>query len=107
MAIVYSLNDMNMTTEQLCFTKFDDVATAEYNECFYLPKMCFSTKNNDIISHIDIGIKNLNKAIYSITLGPKCVATANDIKQVLVQCGILENYKDNSIFINKSASTYR
>ena len=69
--------------------------------------MQYTTRPNDIISHIEVGIKNIKAAINHIIIGPRSNLTKNDIKHILISNGIISNINDNTIKITKSESSYR
>lgn len=67
----------------------------------------YIVKNQDLVSHIEIGIDAMAKSLSSITIGPKSKLTVVDLKLYLISQGILKNFSDNSIKIYTSGSPYR
>ncbi len=67
----------------------------------------FITKNDLLVSYIEIYLHNIKNAISKIIIGPKSKCTIRDIKQFLIFHGLLDNLDDNSIEVIKSESSYR
>ena len=59
--------------------------------------------NSSLVSHIDLGIKNFEDVIQSITIGPKSKLTEADIELILRYYDVY----NESIKIEKSAASYR
>lgn len=91
------MNGMVPSQEELYFkeTKFDVV---DYS---------FTPKNNTLVSHIELKIKDMKSAIASVTIGPKSNLTALDVKLFLVSLGLLDDVKDESIKVSRSSTSYR
>ena len=105
--IIFTINDSTANHKLLNFEYFDKIKSENYNKCFETPVMRFTAKKNDIVSHIEVGIKDLRSAINSITIGPKSNLTESDIKQLLIVNGLLKDNNDNGIIVNRSISSYR
>lgn len=86
--IIYAMDDHFTSNKILNFDKFDSVATDTYKKHFDTPTIEYAVKDDRIVPHIEIGIKNLSNAINSITLGPKCNTTEGDIRHILVRFGL-------------------
>lgn len=67
----------------------------------------YIVKNQDLVSHIEIGIDAMAQCLSSITIGPKSKLKAVDLKLYLISQGILKDFSDDSIKIYTSGSTYR
>lgn len=67
----------------------------------------YIVKNQDLVSHIEIGFDSMAKCLSSITIGPKSKLTVVDLKLYLISQGILKNFSDNSIKIYTSGNPYR
>lgn len=91
------MNGMVPSQEELYFkeTKFDVV---DYS---------FTQKNNTLVSHIELKIKDMKSAIASVTIGPKSNLTELDVKLFLVSLGLLHDVKDESIKVSRSSASYR
>lgn len=91
------MKGMVPSQEELYFkeTKFDVV---DYS---------FTPKNNTLVSHIELKIKDMKSAIASVTIGPKSNLTALDVKLFLVSLGLLDDVKDESIKVSRSSASYR
>ena len=91
------MNGMVPSQEELYFqeTKFDVV---DYS---------FTPKNNTLVSHIELKIKDMKSAIASVTIGPKSNLTELDVKLFLVSLGLLHDVKDESIKVSRSSASYR
>lgn len=67
----------------------------------------FVAKNNTLISHIELKIKEMKSAIVSVTIGPKSNLTELDVKLFLVSLGLLHDVNDESIKVSRSSASYR
>ena len=74
---------------------------------FKLQKKSFYTRGNQIVSFVPFEIQNMSMAIKSVCIGPKSKVSINDIRNVLVQSGVLKNIDDDSIEITVSKSSYQ
>jgi len=79
--------------------KFSDILT--------LDKYGFIQKNQTLVSHIELGLPKIKRAIHSITIGPKAKVTPFDIRLYLMSIGLLESIDDMSIEIHRSKISYR
>ena len=77
------------------------------NKRFDIVDYSFVTKNNTLVSHIELEIKDMKSAIASITIGPKSNLTVLDVKLFLISLGLLENIEDESITVSQSSASYR
>ncbi len=105
--IICSMNDYSVTYDMLTFKDYDLVISEKFKTNFTIPKIDYIAKETDIISHIEIGIKNISAAINSIVLGPKCTATENDIRHILLRFGVIKTFDSQEIEIIRSESSYR
>ena len=105
--IIYSMDDFGITKDELNFDKFSFECSEIYLENFCKPTIDYIAKDNDIIPHIEVKIKNLNKAIDRIVIGPKCALTENDIRHILLKDNIIRTFNDKSIKICRSDSSYK
>lgn len=67
----------------------------------------FAHKNGKLVSHVELGIPQLEKFIDTIIIGPKSELTQEDILLFLINEGMLKNAEDKSIKIVKSSASYR
>lgn len=67
----------------------------------------FTPKNNTLVSHIELKIKDMKSAIASVTIGPKSNLTELDVKLFLISLGLLSDVKDESIKVLRSSASYR
>lgn len=105
--IIYLMNDYLITSDMLNFKNFDSISSEKYKNNFTIPKIDYTVRETDILSHIEIGIKDISKAINSIILGPKCTATEKDIQHLLLRFGLLSSFDSQDIKILRSDSSYR
>jgi len=71
---------------------------------FYLSELKFESKNNKLISYIDLNFENcINTFIKEIIIGPKSHLTASDIRQFL----FYNDFDIGKITIRKSKGIYR
>jgi hypothetical protein len=78
-----------------------------FSKSISFSKYGYVTKNNDLVSHMELGITNLNVCISSITIGPKSNLTPMELKLYLISKGYLKNALDKSISVHLSEATYR
>lgn len=105
--VIFESNDSYAKKELLDFSLFSKVADENYHAWFEIPQFKYTTRIDDIVSHIEVGIKDMRSAINSIIIGPKSKLTEMDIKILLISKGIIDNMKDKSILIKKSEASYR
>ena len=105
--IIYSMEDLGITRNDLCFDNFDSFCSKRFLENFCKPNIDYVAKDNDIIPHIEVKIKNLSKAIDSIVIGPKCLVSEKDMRHILLKEGIISEFNDKSIKIIHSESSYK
>lgn len=67
----------------------------------------FVAKNNTLVSHIELKIKDIKSAIASVIIGPKSNLTELDVKLFLISLGLLHDVKDESIKVSRSSASYR
>ena len=72
-----------------------------------LEKYAFAQKGNMLVSHLELGLPQLKRAIHSITIGPKSDVTLTDVKLYLISLGLLDNFADSSIVVQRSTISYR
>ena len=72
-----------------------------------LEKYAFAQRGNMLVSHLELGIPQLKRAIHSITIGPKSDVTPTDIKLYLISLGLLDSFADSSIVVQRSTISYR
>lgn len=67
----------------------------------------FISKNDNLISHVELSIPQIEKFIDSITIGPKSAISREDVVFFLISKGILKDVNDKSIQIKKSIASYQ
>lgn len=105
--IIYSMDDFGIQKEDLCFDNFNKISNNKYRENFEVPNIDYIAKDSDIIPHVEIKIKSLQKAINSIVIGPKCDVSERDIRHVFLREGVINKFNDKSIKIVRSESSYK
>lgn len=105
--VIYSMSDYGISEDVLNFKHFDSISSQKYKNNFSVPKIDYIASEADIIPHIEINLKDLSSAINKIIIGPRCVATENDIRHLLLRFGVLKSFNDNKIEILHSDSSYR
>ena len=74
-----------------------------FSDKFYPENYEYIVKDNMLVSHLEIKLKDLKDLIHSITIGPKSKVTEEDIKLFLK----LNDVYSDSIVIGKSGASYR
>ena len=74
---------------------------------FVFQKVDCIASNNDIVTHIELGLPEMENAIDEIIIGPKARMSIDDMKICLILKGFLKGMNDTSIAIVKSSSSYR
>ncbi len=105
--IIYSMSDCDLDKNRLHFEDFDLIASDKYKNNFSTPKIDYIVNDAKIIPHLEIKLKNISEAIDCIVIGPKCNATENDIRHMLINFGLLNDMKDTRIKVVRSESTYQ
>lgn len=83
-------SNINIKTDTLSLGHFD-----------YIPS------HKKLISHFELNLGNMRKAIDCIILGPKCKVSITEMQHYLVSLGILKSIDDNSVKVIASSSSYR
>ena len=60
-----------------------------------------------LVSHFELTLRDMRKAIDCIILGPKCKVSITEMKHYLVSLGILKSIDDKSVQVLVSSSSYR
>lgn len=79
----------------------------DISERLSVKEYSFSSKHQTLVSHIELQIKDMKRAIASVTIGPKSKLTVLDVKLFLISLGLLENFDDKSIRVIPSEASYR
>ena len=79
----------------------------DHGEFFSPLKYDYCVRNNRLVSHLEIQIRDIRKAIQEIVIGPKCPISIFDLTTYLIDMGVLTGFQDKAILISKSESTYR
>ena len=74
-----------------------------FSDKFYPENYEYTVRDNMLVSHLEIKLKELKDLIHSITIGPKSKVTEEDIKLFLK----LNDVYSDSIAIGKSGASYR
>lgn len=77
------------------------------SDIFTLDKYAFSQNGGDLVSHLEMGLPQIKRAIHSITIGPKAKCSILDIKLYLMSIGLLEDVTDVSVEVKRSNISYR
>lgn len=77
------------------------------SETVSLGNFGYISSNKKLVSHFELKINDMRKAINYIILGPKCKVQKSEMQHYLITLGILKNLDDNSIKILSSSSSYR
>lgn len=105
--VIITNNDSYAKKDLLDFSLFSKIADENYHAWFEIPQLKYTARLDDIVSHIEVGIKDMQSAINSIIIGPKSKLTERDIKQLLISKGIIANMDDKAIVIKRSESSFR
>lgn len=79
----------------------------DISERLSIKEYSFSPKQQTLVSHIELQIKDMKRAIASVIIGPKSKLTVLDVKLFLISVGLIENYNDKSIAVIPSEASYR
>lgn len=74
---------------------------------FSIVNYTFTPRNNTLVSHIEVAMTDMKRAVKSITIGPKSNLSELDVKLFLISSGLLESAEDTSINVTRSSSSYR
>jgi hypothetical protein len=74
---------------------------------FDIIDFAFVPKNNTLVSHIEVALKDIKRAITSVTIGPKSDLSVLDIQLFLISIGLLQSTDDDSIKVTRSSASYR
>ena len=74
---------------------------------FSIVNYTFTPRNNTLVSHIEVAMTDMKRAVKSITIGPKSKLSELDVKLFLISSGLLESAEDTSINVTRSSSSYR
>lgn len=88
------------------FDKMPRTESGVFSRFVFRKADCIAT-GNDIISHIELWLPEIQDAISEIIIGPKVRMSLDDMKLYLILKGFLKNMNDNSISIVRSESSYR
>ena len=77
------------------------------NNNYFATKFGWAPRNNTLVSHIELIINDMKRAIDSVTIGPKSNLTEMDVKLFLASRGLLRDLKDESIEVSRSSASYR
>lgn len=72
-----------------------------------LGNYAYTLKGDTLVSHVELGLPQIKRAIHSITIGPKSKISRADLKLYLISIGLLDNFDDQSIKIHRSLISYR
>jgi hypothetical protein len=78
-----------------------------FSDIMTLEKYGFVQKDRTLVSHLELELPKIKRAIHSITIGAKSKVNPLDMKLYLMSIGLLENVDDDSIKINRSMISYR
>lgn len=74
---------------------------------FDIIDFAFIPKNNTLVSHIEVALKDIKHAITSVTIGPKSDLSVLDVQLFLISIGLLHSTDDDSIKVMRSSLSYR
>ena len=72
-----------------------------------LEKYKFERKGETMVSHLELELPQLRRAINSIIIGPKAKVTPMDMRLYLMSIGLLRDANDESIKVHRSMIPYR
>lgn len=72
-----------------------------------LEKYKFERKGETMVSHLELELPQLQRAINSIIIGPKAKVTPMDMRLYLMSIGLLRDANDESIKVHRSMISYR
>ena len=72
-----------------------------------LEKYKFERKGETMVSHLELELPQLRRAINSIIIGPKAKVTPMDMRLYLMSIGLLRDANDESIKVHRSMISYR
>lgn len=78
-----------------------------FSDQLTLENYAFTQKGTTLVSHLEMGLPQIKRAIHSITIGPKANVSPMDIRLYLMSIGILDDVDDTSIKIVRSNISYR
>lgn len=79
----------------------------DFSDDITLERYAFIQRNKTLVSHLELGLPQIKRAIHSITIGPKADVTPMDIQLYLMSIGLLDDANDKSIEIHRSMISYR
>lgn len=79
----------------------------DFSDVITLDKYSFAQRDKTFVSHLELGLPQIKRAIHSVTIGPKANVTPMDVRLYLMSIGLLENAYDKSIEIHRSQISYR
>lgn len=79
----------------------------DFSDSITLDQYSFVQRNKTLVSHLELGLPQIKRAIHSITIGPKADVTPMDIRLYLTSIGLLDDANDKSIEIHRSMISYR
>ena len=79
----------------------------KYTDDIILEKYEFSQRGDTLVSHLEMEMPNIKRAIHSIIIGPKANVTPSDVKLYLMSIGLLDSFEDESIKVSRSEISYR
>lgn len=88
------------------FDKMPRTKSGTFNRFVFQKADCIAS-GNDIVTHIELGLPEMQDAISEIIIGPKVRMSIDDMKMCLILKGFLKGMNDTSISIVKSESSYR
>ena len=78
-----------------------------FSDMIRLEKYKFERKGETMVSHMELELPQLERAINSIIIGPKAKVTPMDMRLYLMSIGLLKDANDESIKIHRSMISYR
>lgn len=78
-----------------------------FSKNFLLKKIAYMSKSNDLVSHIELEIRDIKRAIKNIIIGPRSNLTIQDVYYFLYRNDIKYTKKQAKRIISKSNSSYR
>jgi len=80
-----------------------------YDKYFSLRDFGYEISKHSLVSHIELSltIQGMKQAISEITIGPRSKLKREDIQLFLIANGLLDDFNDKSILVNRSQSSYR
>ena len=100
--LIYKKNTDDLLKGDLPQTPFQ-----RFSEKMFFSDFSYNVKDNNLVSHIDFHIEQLDQFIAEVIIGPKCKLSLHEIELFLVSSGFMKSTKGNKIKIKRSESSYR